>query len=123
MTDTEPNRQPPETVELAMNRVLQAERDAAQVIDACRRDALAIRQTAQQRARRIAERANERLAICHMRSNSKLRHTLREQERSAASQTGESTYTLDAVALTAVVEALARDLTAPAPSGSPPGEH
>jgi hypothetical protein len=122
MTDAGPDKRSPETVEQAMNRVLQAERDAVRAIDACRRDALAIRQAAQQRARRIAERTDERLAICHMRCNSKLRHTLGEQERRAASQTGESSYRLDAAALTAVVEALARDLTGPPPAESPQRE-
>lgn len=113
-------RQPTETVEQAMNRVLQAERDAEQAVEACRREAVEIRQAAQLRARRIAERTNERLAICHMRCNSKLRHALREQERLSASQTGESSYRLDAAALTAVVEALARDLTGPDPAAGSP---
>jgi vacuolar-type H+-ATPase subunit H len=116
MTDQEPDVRSSTTVEQAINEVLQAEHNATQAVDACKQEAMQIQQTAQQRAKQIASRTNERLAICHMRCNSKISHTIKERERLAATGQGsESSYRLDAAALTAVVEALALTLTGVTP--------
>ena len=123
MTGDDKENQPLETVEHAMNEVLQAERRAEQAIEACRHDAMKIQQAAQQQAKHIARRANERLAICHMRCNTRLSRELRERERAAnASHGGESAYPLDEAGLTAVVEALALALTGIILPGTDPGD-
>ncbi|MGB5472107.1 MAG: hypothetical protein WBQ78_01355 [Gammaproteobacteria bacterium] len=120
MTDKEPENRSSASVEHAMNQVLQAERAAEQAVEACARDAVKIRQAAQERASHIARRTNERLATCHVRCNGKLSRELREFERTAAArQPGESTYRLDETALTSVVEALALALTGVIPAGNP----
>ena len=121
MTAEEPENRPSETVEQAINRVLQAERQAQQSVEACRLEAMKIRQAAQQQAKHIANRTNERLAVCHMRCNSILTREIREHERAAAaSQTGASTYRLDEAALSAAVEAVALALTGVTPAGTRP---
>ena len=123
MTAEEPENRSSAGVEHAMNQVLQAERGAEQAVEACARDAVRIRQAAQERASHIARRTNERLARCHMRCNGKVTRELRERERSAvAGQTGESTSRLDETVLTSVVEALALTLTGVIPAGNPPGD-
>lgn len=114
MTAKEPKNSPTETVEQAMNEVLQAERRAASSVEASKHEAMKIQQAAQQQSRHIARRANERLAICHMRCNARLARELKERERAAdadASHSGESTSRRDDAALTPVVEALALALT------------
>jgi vacuolar-type H+-ATPase subunit H len=114
MTSEKPGTRPFETVEQAMNRVLQAERSAEQAVEACRHEALKVQQAAQLQANRIARRANERLALCHMRCNARLTRELKERERTAEaeiSQSAASAIQLDEAALTPVVEALALDLT------------
>jgi vacuolar-type H+-ATPase subunit H len=114
MTTEKPGNRPFETVEQAMNRVLQAERSAEQAVEACRHEALKVQQAAQLQASRIARRANERLALCHMRCNARLTRELKERERTAEaeiSQSAASAIQLDEAALTPVVEALALDLT------------
>ena len=114
MTTEKPGNRPFETVEQAMNRVLQAERSAEQAVEACRHEALKVQQAAQLQASQIARRANERLALCHMRCNARLTRELKERERTAEaeiSQSAASAIQLDEAALTPVVEALALDLT------------
>jgi len=122
MTTDKPGTRPAGTVEQAMNRVLEAERGAEQAVEACGHDAMKIVQAAQQQAKRIARRANERLAICHVRCNAKITREIRQRERAAAGQRGEASYRLDEAALTAVVEALALALTGVTPSGKPAGD-
>ncbi|MGD2112071.1 MAG: hypothetical protein PVI50_01710 [Gammaproteobacteria bacterium] len=122
MTVQAPDDGPSATVEQAINQALEAERTAEQAVEACRRDAMEILQAAQQRAQQIAVRTNERLAICHMRCNSKLTREIRERERLTAGQTGESSYRLDEAALGAVVEALALTLTGVTPATNPSGD-
>lgn len=121
MTAKEPKNPPTETVEQAMNEVLQAERRAASSVQASKQKAMKIQQAAQQQSRHIARRANERLAICHMRCNARLARELKEHERAAdASHSGESASRLDEAALTPVVEALALALTGITLPGSHP---
>ena len=114
MSVEKPEDRPSEPVEDAMNRVLQAERSAEQAVEACRHEALKVQQAAQLQASRIARRANERLALCHMRCNTRLTRELKERERAAEAEVSQCTASaiqLDEAALTPVVEALALDLT------------
>jgi len=123
MTVEKSENAPFETVEEAMNQVLQAEHRSEQAVEACKHDAMKIQQAAQQQANRIARRANKRLAICHMRCNTRLTRELKERERAAdadLSHRGESVYRLDEAALTAVVEALALALTGINPAATHP---
>ena len=114
MTVEKPKNRSFEPVEDAMNRVLQAERSAEQAVAVCRQEAREIQQAAQLQASRIARRANERLALCHMRCNARLTRELKERERAAEAEISQCTASaiqLDEDALTPVVEALALDLT------------
>lgn len=123
MTGEQVEDPPIDAVEHAMNEVLQAERNAEQAIEACRHDAMKIQQAAQQQAKQIARRTNERLAICHLRCNARLTRDLKERERAvAARQGGEAAASPDEAALTAVVEALALALTGIALPDSEPGD-
>ena len=126
MTTEKPGNRPFETVEQAMNQVLQAERRAEQAVEVCRHEAMVIQQAAQQQANRIARRANERVTVCHMRCNARLTRELKERERAADADPGHgaaSALQLDEATLKRVVEALALDLTGITLKGSHPGEH
>lgn len=123
MTTDTPDNPPSGTVEQAMNRVLEAEREAQQAVEACRHDALQIRQAAQLQAGRIARRTDERLAHCHTRCNALLAREIREGDRAAAANpAGEASYRLDDDALAAVVETLALTLAGLTPAGPRSGE-
>lgn len=114
MTDEKPDNRSFEPVENAMNRVLQAERSAERAVEACRHEARKIQQAAQLQAIRIARRADERLALCHMRCNARLTRELKVREQAAEAEISRGTVSaiqLDATTLTPVVEALALDLT------------
>ncbi len=122
MTSKPQDNVPTGTVETAMNRVLEAERRAELAVEACEHEAMKLHEAAQQQARRIARRTDERLAICHMRVDAKITRQIRERERAAAGQGGAASFRLDEAALAAAVEALALALTGVTPSGKPPGE-
>jgi len=121
MTVEKPENRPVETVEDAMNQVLQAERSAEQSIEACKHEARKIRESAQQQAIRIDKRTNERLSMCHMHCTARLTREIKERERAAAaSDPGESACRLDEAAMSAVVEALAVALTGITPAARHP---
>jgi len=84
MTDEPEHTPDPESAEAAMNEVLMAEQAASQAIDACEGEARVSLYEAAQRARRIANRTNERIAIIHQRTRQQLKNRLQNAERAAS---------------------------------------
>jgi hypothetical protein len=69
------------SVDEAIGRVLSAEQTARDAVAACARDADTIRQSARARARRIAERAAERVAAVHRWTEAKIRSRVDDLNR------------------------------------------
>lgn len=111
MTDSSENNYTSDTVEQAMNTVLQAERAAEQAIADCNSEAQLAIQAALGRAQHIAARTDERLAHCHMRCSAKVSRELKTRQRAEnADSQVQSTLQLDNTALAEVVAVVARDL-------------
>ena len=106
------NAGPSDTVEQAMNRVLQAEREAEKAIADCEYEARQILQAAQQRVKRIADRTDERMALIQLRLAQKVKAHSEALERADQSAQHEaSLYDLDEAVLAAVVQEVAAELT------------
>jgi len=104
---------PSDKVEQAMNRVLQAEREAEQAIADCEYEARHILQAAQQRAKRIADRTDERIALIQQRLAQKIKAHIDILERADRSAQHEpSVYDLGEAELATVVQEVAAELTA-----------
>jgi len=100
-----------DTVEQAMNRVLQAEGQAEQAIADCEKEARQILQTAQQRVKRIADRTDERITLIQLRLAQKIKAHIDALERADRSAQREpSVYDLDEAGLAAVVQEVAAEL-------------
>jgi len=103
---------PSDTVEQAMNTVLEAEREAEQAIADCELEARQILQTAQQRVKRIADRTDDRIALIQQRLAQKIRAHIDALERADRSAQREpSLYDLGAAELATVVQDVAAELT------------
>ena len=101
-----------DTVEQAMNRVLQAEGQAEQAIADCEKEARQILQTAQQRVKRIADRTDERITLIQLRLAQKIKAHIDALERADRSAQREpSVYDLDEAGLATVVREVAAELT------------
>jgi vacuolar-type H+-ATPase subunit H len=83
MADDPEQTQIPGSAEAAMNEVLAAEQAAEQAIGVCEQEARASLYEAAQRARQIAGRANERIAIIHQRTRQQLKNRRQSAERVA----------------------------------------
>ena len=81
MTDDAEASNKPDSAEAAMNEVLAAEQAAEEAIDACEQAARASLHEATLRARRIADRTNERIALIQQRTRQQLQQYLRNAER------------------------------------------
>jgi hypothetical protein len=95
MTDRTMEQQPADSAETAMNRVLEAEQAAA----------------AQQRARRIASRTDERIALIDQRIRQQLQQRLAEAERAERRAELEREHDHRAALVASVVTGLAAGLT------------
>jgi len=112
MVGKDSSADPSDTVEQAMNRVLQAEREAEQAIADCEFEARQILQAAQQRAKRIADRTDERIALIQQRLAQKIKAHIDALERADRSaQRAVPTYELAAAELAGVVQEVAAKLT------------
>jgi len=102
---------PPETaIARAINRVLEAEREAADAIAAAQREAEAVIESARAERRRLLERARARAARIHGAAQLRLERSLARLERGATAP-GIDLGTLDDLTRQAVAR-LARRLTA-----------
>ena len=103
---------PTDMVEQAMNRVLQAEREAEQAIADCEQQARQILQAAEQRVKRIADRTDERITLLQLRLAQKIKAHIDALERAdRRSQREPSLYDPGAAELASVVQEVAADLT------------
>jgi vacuolar-type H+-ATPase subunit H len=102
----------PEPADVAMNRVLQAERDAEQAVAECEQEARNIIKAAQQQAQHIAARTNERISMLHMHYSQNLSQTIREIEQAGKQieQAGVTTP-FDESLFSTVIDELAEELT------------
>lgn len=71
------------SAEQAMNRVLEAERNAEKAITDCEHEAHDILQAAQQRAQRIADRTNKRITLLHQRCSQRIDQDINALKRAA----------------------------------------
>lgn len=101
---------PESAIARAINRVLEAERDAADAIAAAQRDAEAAIEAARAERRRLLERARARAARIHGAAQLRLERSLQRLEHGGAAA-GAGLDTLDQLAHQAVAR-LARRLTA-----------
>ena len=105
----------------AMNRVLEAEREAEEAVAECERQAQALLQAGYARAQRIVARADERISLLRMRSSDRVTRQIEVRERAErAAQQDSSPEHPQAARLDAIVEALAAELSggaSPAPAG------
>ena len=100
-------------VEQAMNRVLQAERDAERVVAECEAEAGTILQAAQLQASRIASRTDARISRMQTRCLQRVAEEIKQQER-AERQTRErqeESYRIDETGLAECIEEIAICLT------------
>lgn len=100
---------PETTIARAINRVLAAEREAADAISAAQREAEAVIEAARAERRRLLERARARATRIHGAAQVRLERSLEKLERSASAP-GVDLGTLDELTHQAVVR-LARRLT------------
>jgi hypothetical protein len=96
----------------AMNRVLEAEREAEQAVAGCEREAQALREAAYAHARRIASRADERISLLRMHWNDRVSRQIEAMERTElAEQQDAAPEPLQPARVVAVVEQLAAELS------------
>jgi len=107
----------PGTAELAINRVLQAERESSQAVTDCEQEARAILQTASQRARSILSRTDDRIALLQMRVTQRVNGDLQSMDREEKKAQLERTpRQLDETGLAECIDEVARILSGAAPS-------
>jgi cell division septum initiation protein DivIVA len=95
----------------AMNRVLKAEREAGEVIAACRQESRDILQAAQRHANRIAGRADERISRMQMRSARQVAGRILELESEARRADRQPEGEFDETGLRECIEEIAACLT------------
>lgn len=93
MTDEQTEPQRSVSAEIAMNRVLRAEQEAAHAVSECENEASALIQAARQRAHRISNRTDKRISLINQRIRQKLQQRLAEAER--AERRAEAAYERD----------------------------
>jgi vacuolar-type H+-ATPase subunit H len=100
------------TAENAMHQVLEAEDNARQAVQDCARDAENILRDARATAKRIVERADQRIGLIHHRTSAALAATTSELERDQQLQASTfSSTAVDMDAVAAMVEQITELLT------------
>ena len=99
--------------EQAMNKVLQAERDAERSVAECEAEAASILQAAQLQASRIASRTDNRISLLQTRSFQRVTEEIRQLERAErqARERQEESYRIDETGLAECIEEIAICLT------------
>jgi cell division septum initiation protein DivIVA len=99
--------------EQAMNKVLQAERDAERSVAECAAEAASILQAAQLQASRIASRTDNRISLLQTRSFQRVTEEIRQLERAErqARERQEESYRIDETGLAECIEEIAICLT------------
>ena len=95
----------------AINKILKEERESRARIEACRHQAEKIIENGRYQARRISNRADERIGIVHARTDLGIARQLAELKQQMATLSGEPVFTRqDDPRLLAAIEALADEL-------------
>ena len=99
-------------VDLAINRVLQAEREAREAVARCRREALQSLEAAREQARRIRRRVDQRLILVQKRAEAGVERAL-SAGRSGGRRTDAAAFPSreQQQRLEAAIEALAAEMT------------
>jgi cell division septum initiation protein DivIVA len=102
-----------ERAEQAMNRVLQAERDAERVVAACEAEAASILQAAQRQVSRIASRTDSRISLMQTRCFQQVADEIKQLERAERQEkeTQAESYRIDETGLAECIEEIAICLT------------
>lgn len=116
-----PDAQP---AELAMNRVLQAERDAEQAVRDCEEESGRMRLAAQARANRISARTDERITRMQVRAYQQVTEEIKRLEHAQriAMQEQEQSYRIDETGLAECIEEVAARLTGGSPARPDSGD-
>jgi cell division septum initiation protein DivIVA len=124
MAKNNPGDSATEPAEQAMQRVLQAERDAGRVVAECQAEAGDILNAAQQQASRIASRTDSRISRMQMRCFQRVAGEIRELELAEKKtlEQQEDSYRIDETGLAECIEEVAICLTAGVPSGGNGGD-
>lgn len=116
MPDKTPGAPAADTAEQAMNRVLAAERDAAQAIADCEAQSRDLVQAARQQASRIDARADERITLMQMRCAKQIAQALQQLGQTQQAGSAQNPDHLDDASISACMESVAAALTAAADS-------
>lgn len=116
MPDKTPGAPAADTAEQAMNRVLAAERDAAQAIADCEAQSRDLVQAARQQASRIDARADERITLMQMRCAKQIAQALQQLGQTQQAGSAQNSDHLDDASISACMESVAAALTAAADS-------
>jgi cell division septum initiation protein DivIVA len=113
MAGNNPGNSATEVAEQAINRLLQAERDAKRIVAECEAEAASILQAAQLQASRIASRTDTRISLMQTRCFQQVTEEIKQLER-AERQAGErqaESYRIDETGLAECIEEIAICLT------------
>mgnify|MGYP001817675987 CR=1 FL=1 len=98
------------SVDLAMNQVLAAERDARAAVDACREDARRILDQAESRSRRISRRAERRIQNAHRTADAAVQRAIEGLRRAGSGRQSSYAAETDEERLAQAVERLADEI-------------
>ena len=113
-----------ERAEQAINRVLEAEREAGQKVAACETQAAGILQAAQQQASRIASRTDGRISLMQTRCLQRVTEEIKQLERAErqTQQAQQESYRIDETGLAECIEEIAICLTGGVSRGGDDGD-
>lgn len=97
-------------VDEAINQVLKAERDAREAVERCRSEAAIILAVAEDRVRRITQRAEQRAKAAHRLADRAVECALRELLGGEGGEEPGQTTSLDEARVTHAVEVLVEEL-------------
>jgi len=112
MSDSSNNNEASMSAEHAMNVVLESESNAKLAVDKCATEADALLQQARQKAKLIAERADERITRIHQRCSRVVTDQVGQLQRDQQQKARDShSYEVDTETVDVVVEQIAEMLT------------
>jgi cell division septum initiation protein DivIVA len=117
MKQTPEQDEPGSSAEHAMNRVLAAENEARQALDACSTDARIVLQQARSTAERIVQRSDQRITRIHHHCNRAVAAAVSQLQREQQLKVSRfDSAAVDTAAVTVVVEKIAELLTTGGPA-------
>lgn len=111
MADQRSDNRPADRAEAAMNRVLQAEREAELTVADSEKQALEILSEARRRANRIANRTDERISLMMMRSSQRVAGEIGKLQRAEKAALEQQIPELDETGVSECIAAISAMLT------------